>query len=174
MTNSIEVGPMTKADIEPVFRIFTEHQINKPLDYIEKCWEENVTNQRLTLLASYDGQFAGSLHLLSASKYPYFRENGIPEINDFNVIPPLRKLGIGHALIEAVENIALNKYGIVGIGVGLYQSYGSAQRLYARRGYMPDGRGLMYRQQPVTPGTEVCVDDDLNLYFTKSLLKESE
>ncbi|SFL74895.1 Ribosomal protein S18 acetylase RimI [Paenibacillus sp. 1_12] len=169
MTNLIEVRLMTKEDVELVYRIFTEHNINKPLEYILKCWEQNLTGERITLLAFYSGQFAGSLHLLATSDYPYFEENGIPEINDFNVIPPSRKLGIGHALMEAVENIALNKYAIVGIGVGMYQSYGSAQRLYARRGYMPDGRGLMYKQQPVIPGTQVCADDDLNLYFTKAL-----
>lgn len=70
--------------------------------------------------------------------------------------------------MEAVEKIALEKYGIVGIGVGMYLSYGSAQRLYAKRGFIPDGRGVMYKQQPVTPGCQVCVDDDLNLYFTKT------
>jgi hypothetical protein len=62
-------------------------------------------------------------------------------------------------LIRIQSNIS-----IVGIGVGLYQSYGSAQRLYAKRGYIPDGRGVMYKQQPVTPGFDTCVDDDLNLH----------
>jgi hypothetical protein len=28
-------------------------------------------------------------------------------------------------------------------------------------------QGLKYQQQPVTLGAMVCVDDDLNLYFTK-------
>lgn len=167
MTNPIEIRPMTGEDVETVFRVFTEHQINKPFEYVARCWEENASGDRVTLLAFYDGQFAGSLHLLSVSGYPYFAENGIPEINDFNVIPTLRKRGIGHALMEAVETIALERYGIVGIGVGLYRDYGHAQRIYAKRGYVPDGRGVMYKQQPVTPGTEVCVDDDLNLYFTK-------
>ncbi|MDF2650361.1 MAG: acetyltransferase [Paenibacillus sp.] len=125
------------------------------------------TRNSITLLAYYQGQFVGSLHLLATSHYPYFVENGIPEINDFNVIPPFRKLGIGDALMEAIEEIAFAKHGIVGIGVGLYQSYGSAQRLYAKRGYIPDGRGVMYQQQPVIPGALACVDDDLNLYFTK-------
>jgi GNAT superfamily N-acetyltransferase len=167
MTNSIEVRQMTNSDVELVYRVFTEHDIGKSMDYILKCWEENITTERITLLAFYNGQFAGSLHLLVTSHYPYFVENRIPEINDFNVVPPLRKLGIGNSLMEAIEKIALEKYGIVGIGVGLYQSYGSAQRLYAKRGYIPDGRGVMYKQQPVTPGLDTRVDDDLNLYFTK-------
>ncbi|TNJ67401.1 GNAT family N-acetyltransferase [Paenibacillus hemerocallicola] len=164
----IEIRQMTAKDVEVVFRVFTENRIRKPKDYVKRCWDENKYGERVTLLAFHDGQFAGSLHLLALSKYPYFAENGIPEINDFNVIPARRKMGIGNALMEAAEKLALEQHGIVGIGVGLYQSYGSAQRMYAKRGYIPDGRGVMYNGQPVLPGAQVCVDDDLNLYFTKS------
>jgi GNAT superfamily N-acetyltransferase len=163
----IEIRQMSEEDTEMVHRVFAEHNIRKPKDYISKCWEEHKRGERVTLLAFYDGEFVGSLHLLITSHYPYFAENGIPEINDFNVIPPLRKMGIGSALMDSVEKIALETYRIVGIGVGLYESYGSAQRLYAKRGYIPDGRGVMYNQQPVVPGSQACVDDDLNLYFTK-------
>jgi len=167
MSNSIKIRQMTEADVELVYQVFTEHHIGKPRDYILRCWEQNETGERITLLGFYQRQFVGSLHLLTTSHYPHFVENGIPEINDFNVIPPFRKLGIGNALMEAVEAVAFEKHSVVGIGVGLYQSYGSAQRLYSKRGYLPDGRGLMYQQQPVIPGSMVCADDDLNLYFTK-------
>ncbi|MGE8207620.1 GNAT family N-acetyltransferase [Heyndrickxia sp. NPDC080065] len=167
--NQIKIRPMTFDDINIIYRVFTKHKIQKSLDYITKCWEQNKSGERITLLAFYEGNFAGSLHLLTKSFYPYFEENSIPEINDFNVIPPFRKLGIGNALMDEIEKIAFERYGVVGIGVGLFESYGSAQRLYAKRGYIPDGRGLMYNQKPVSPGKEVCVDDDLNLYFTKKL-----
>ncbi|MBS4199132.1 GNAT family N-acetyltransferase [Bacillus sp. FJAT-49732] len=169
MNTQIEVRQMTSEDIDIIYRVFTEHNIGKSLDYISKCWEENKTGKRITLLAFYKGNFAGSLHLLTKSFYPHFAENNIPEVNDFNVIPPLRRYGIGNELMDAIEKIALEKYGVVGIGVGLYKSYGSAQRLYAKRGYIPDGKGLMYNQQPVEPGSQVCADDDLNLYFTKNV-----
>lgn len=137
------------------------------MEYIKRCWEENERGERITLLAFYEGQFAGSLHLLFASGYSFFKENGIPEINDFNVIPPLRKRGIGNALMDEVEEIAFQKAGVVGIGVGLYDSYGPAQRIYAKRGFIPDGRGVTYNQLPVTPGSEVRLDDGLVLYMTK-------
>jgi GNAT superfamily N-acetyltransferase len=166
--NPIAIRQMTESDVELVYRVFAEYEISKPREYILKCWEQNVAGERTTLLAFYGDRFAGSLHLLATSHYPYFVEQGIPEINDFNVIPPLRRLGIGHALMEAVEAIAFETCGIAGIGVGLYDSYGSAQRLYVKRGYIPDGRGVMYKQQPVTPGAMVCADDDLNLYYIKS------
>jgi hypothetical protein len=138
MNNSIEVRQMTGSDVELVYRVFTEHDIGKPRDYILKCWEQNVAGERITLLAFYQGQFAGSLHLLATSHYPYFVENGIPEINDFNVIPPLLKLGIGNALMEVIEKIAFEKYGIVGIGCWtlskLWQctAFIRKKRIYAR------------------------------------------
>ncbi len=163
---------MTGKDIDTVYRVFAENNINKSLEYILECWKQNEKGERITLLAFYEEQFAGSLHLLFKSYYPYFLENGIPEVNDFNVNPKLREKGIGSALMDSIEEIALKDFGIVGIGVGLYDSYGSAQRIYAKRGYIPDGRGVIYKAHPVSPGSQVLVDDDLNLYYTKQ--KQSE
>ncbi|CEG57848.1 hypothetical protein [Legionella fallonii] len=58
---------------------------------------------------------------------------------------------------------AVKKQNKVGIGVGLYDGYGSAQRLYIKRGYIPDGLGVTYDYNHVTPGADVCLDDDLVL-----------
>jgi len=164
----IEIRRMRAEDAGMMREIFLMHGIRRPEDYYVRCWEENVAGVRVTLLAFWNGEYAGCVHLLERSGYPYFAENGIPEINDFNVIPPMRRQGIGDALLDAVEKIALEKYGIVGIGVGLTASYGQAQRLYARRGYIPDGRGVVYKGRPVPFGEQVPVDHDLNLFFTKT------
>ncbi|WP_274650980.1 GNAT family N-acetyltransferase [Paenibacillus humicola] len=166
--SSIEIRRMTANDVETVSRVFLEHGIRRTIDDVTQCWEENAAGSRITFLGFYDGRFAGSLHVLAKSHYPWFAEQGIPEINDFNVISPLRRRGIGNALMEAAESCAFETHDIVGIGVGLFKDYGSAQRMYAARGYIPDGRGLMYKQQPAAPGSFVRVDDDLNLYFTKA------
>ncbi len=62
---------------------------------------------------------------------------------------------------------------MVGIGVGLYAGedggYGAAQRLYVKRGYIPDGKGVTYNYHPTTPGNNYSLDDDLILWFTKKL-----
>jgi hypothetical protein len=47
--------------------------------------------------------------------------------------------------------------------------YGAAQKLYALRGYVPDGLGLHWKNHHVQHGEEVTVDDDLALYLTKEL-----
>ena len=59
----------------------------------------------------------------------------------------------------------------VGLGVGLYVDYGDAQKLYVKRGYVPDGCGMTYNYEPVKPGSTVWVDDDLVLWFVKKLNK---
>ena len=58
---------------------------------------------------------------------------------------------------------------MIGIGVGLYSDYGAAQRIYVRRGYLPDGRGIMYRNQPVEPGAVIRIDDEAALMFTRPI-----
>ncbi len=163
----LQIRQMTSEDVDFVFQGLVDDNIGKPLDYIKRCWEENKSRERVTLVALYNQKFAGWLHLLSRSIYPYFVEKGIPEINNFDVVPSLRRLGIGNALMDAIEQIAFNKYGIVGVGVGLYYDYGNAQRLYAKRGYVPDGRGIMNEGKQVEPDSYVFVGHDLALWLIK-------
>jgi len=53
--------------------------------------------------------------------------------------------------------------------VGLHPGYNAAQRLYARRGYIPDGLGVTYRDRYVREGEQVVFDDDLVLHLIKAL-----
>ncbi len=168
MEASIGIRPMTRGGIGLIYEGLTGHDVGKPLDYIERCWEENEKGERFTLLAFHEHDFAGWGHVVYKSHYPYFAENEIPEIQNFDVIPPFRRRGVGSRLIEALEAQAFERSDTVGIGFGLYADYGNAQRLYVKRGYVPDGKGLMYGNRPVEPGGQVRVDDDLVLYLTKA------
>ena len=107
-------------------------------------------------------------HLVYSSDYSFFRENNIPEIQNFDVVPPLRRRGVGSQLLHRIEQFAFRRYDVIGIGFGLYADYGMAQRRYVKRGYIPDGRGVMFHNQPVRPGDYVLVDDDLVLFLIKS------
>lgn len=51
--------------------------------------------------------------------------------------------------MDTAEKIVLTRSKIVCIGVGLHAGYGSAQRMYVKRGYIPDGSGVWYRDQIV-------------------------
>jgi hypothetical protein len=70
-------------------------------------------------------------------------------------------------LLDRAEAEVARLSGAVGIGVGLHPGYNAAQRLYVKRGYIPDARGITYRDRFVEDGAKVVVDDDLVMHFTK-------
>ncbi|WMT38901.1 GNAT family N-acetyltransferase [Paenibacillus sp. D2_2] len=138
-------------------------------DYYLNCLEENQEGKRVTLMAYCNDSIAGCCHLLYESKYPYFRDNQIPEINDLNVFPSYRRLKIASQLFDEFERIASQTSRYIGLGVGLYKDYGNAQRMYMSRGYIADGNGITYDNVPVIPGKPVVVDDELLIYLVKDL-----
>ena len=71
--------------------------------------------------------------------------------------------------MDDAENIIAPRSRVAGIGVGFDSDYGAAQRLYVLRGYVPDGNGGTSHGTQVKWGDSVTVDDDLVLYFTKTL-----
>ena len=120
-------------------------------------------------LAEVEGLFAGYLTVCWISGYAPFRAAGIPEIVDLNVLPRFRRRGIGSALMDTAELLISTRSDHAGLGVGLYDGYAAAHRMYLRRGYLPDGRGVAYRGVTVEPLTAVRVDDDLALMMTRRL-----
>lgn len=57
----------------------------------------------------------------------------------------------------------------ISLGVGLHYGYGSAQRLYVKRGYIPDESGVWYNDKILEQYFDCKNDDDLNLYLSKKL-----
>lgn len=98
-----------------------------------------------------------------------FGGKGYPEIVDFGVLEKFRRLGIGSSLMDAAEQIASQYADTVYLGVGLHSGYGSAQRMYVKRGYIPDGSGVWYRDKVCPCYAECLNDDDLVLYLFKKL-----
>lgn len=142
---------------------------NKPVEQYERYLAEQAAGVRAVLVAEIEAGFAGYVTLVWNSPYPPFREHGVPEIKDLNVLPALRRRGVGTALMDAAEALAGERTDIVGLGVGMDADYGPAQTMYVRRGYVPDARGLTSHGRHVAWGDTVKVDDDLVLYFTKAL-----
>ncbi len=106
---------------------------------------------------------------LSRPSHPRFREAGIPEIVDFNVLLKLRRLHVGAALMDEAEKRIAVRSPIAGLSVCLHVDYGAAQVLYARRGYVPDGCGAVYQGHYPKYGEQVTIDDELGLYLVKHL-----
>jgi len=167
--SDFQIRLLKPGDIQPISVAFAQIGWNKPVSQYERYLEEQVGGQREVLVAFLRNEFAGYLTICWQSHYHPFQEANIPEIVDFNVLPQFRKRQIGTRLMDAAEKRCASVSAEVGIGVGMTVDYGAAQIMYARRGYIPDGRGLMAGGHPISYGKTLTVDDDLCLYFTKRL-----
>jgi GNAT superfamily N-acetyltransferase len=165
----MEIRLLEKRDIPAIVAAFTAIGWDKTTPLYERYLREQESGERTVFVAFCDGVFAGYNTIHWQSDYPPFREAQIPEIQDFVVLPPFRRQGIGSRLMDICEETVAQRSTVIGIGVGLHADYGTAQRMYTRRGYILDGRGLMYDEKPVPRGQQVLVDDSLNLFFTKEL-----
>ena len=131
-----------KADDPPALAAAFAH-MNKTQEQYARYWQENVDGKRVTLLAELEGQIVGYTNLIWEPVYESFRVQSIPEINDMNVVAPLRRNGIGTKMIEAAEGVARSEgKTTVGIGVGVTPDYAIARRLYPKLGYVYDGTGI--------------------------------
>jgi hypothetical protein len=72
--------------------------------------------------------------------------------------------------MDAIEAEAGKIAPSVGIAVGMTADYGSAQRMYVKRGYIPTGAGLFADGSQVAYGATITVDDGLLFTFTKKLV----
>lgn len=123
----------------------------------------------ISLVAEYTGEPAGYINIYPNSDWGAFGGRGFCEIVDFGVLEKYRRKGIGSKLMDTAEEIASRYSDTVYLGVGLHTGYGSAQRMYVKRGYIPDGSGVWYGEKTAEPYKDYCNDDDLNLYLSKRL-----
>ncbi|HXH55385.1 MAG TPA: GNAT family N-acetyltransferase [Gammaproteobacteria bacterium] len=170
---NISIRPFRASDIPIIVDAFQKANWPKPPSLFEQYLSEQVIDARLVWVAYLDNQFAAYVTLKWQSAYEAFVTACIPEIIDLNVLPPFRKHGVGSMLLDIAEKEAAAKCNIVGLGVGLYGGpdggYGAAQRLYVKRGYIPDSKGVTYNYKSAEPGASYPLDDDLILWFTKKL-----
>jgi GNAT superfamily N-acetyltransferase len=161
--------PLEEADATAFEEAFAEMGWNKPAAQFSRYFGEQEAGRRTVLVAEWEGTVAGYLTILWESGDPVFRARGIPEINDFNVLLKCRRKGIGSALLDAAEAMITDRCAVIGLGVGLHLGYGGAQRLYVRRGYVPDGAGVVVDGRSVPEGSEIKLDDSPVLRMTKEL-----
>jgi len=166
---NIEIRFLQAQDVEPIATAFEAIGWNQPVSQFQGYLAEQEEGRRMVLVAFSDNVFAGYLTIVWRPDYPLFRVDNIPEIQDFNVLPQARRKGIGTRLMDKAEQIVAQRSPVVGLGVGMTTDYGAAQRLYVLRGYVPDGRGLVWENHSVKYGERINVDDSLVLHFIKRL-----
>lgn len=158
---------LCQSDIPQLVEAFARCNWHKPASLFEQYLHEQETGKRIIWVVYEGKDIAGYVTLLWQSGYPSFEEQGIPEIKDLNVLPHYRNRGIGSVLLDSAEEAAWQREDMVGLAVGLYTDYGAAQRIYVKRGYIPDGCGITYEHRTVPAGEHVCLDDDLVLWMIK-------
>jgi len=163
----IKTALLQASDIQLITAVPSFLNFHASAAYFNKLLAEQKAGTRVVLVARHDDTISGFVTIKWTSDYPPFAVGNIPEINDLRVHPNFRRCGVATALMDEAEKRIFKQSRFAGLGVGLYADYGPAQQMYVRRGYIPDGRGLGYKNQPVSPGHKVFVDDDLLLYFVK-------
>lgn len=165
------IDTLTAGDIDEIVAAFAAlGWPGKDRAQYERYVREQEAGDRVILVArTAGGTFAGYLTVKWEAGYAPFREQGIPEVQDLNVLPHLRRRGIASAMMDRAEAHEATRSPIAGIGVGLHADYGPAHLMYLARGYRPDGRGLAYGGRTCLPGETVTVDDDLCLMLTRRL-----
>ena len=165
--NDVSIRRMRESDEIAINAALREMGWDERPGLYGKYMAEERAGARVTFVAERGGVPLGYVTLVKEAKHGPFAGKGWPEIMDFNVFEKYRRQGVGTALMDAAEAAAAAFSDVVTIGVGLYGSYGAAQRMYVKRGYIPDGSGVWYRNRPL-PAYAPCVnDDDLVLYFSK-------
>ena len=156
-------------DAEVISAAFAELGWDKPVTQYEKYVRNQESGTHVIFVAEVDSVLAGYVTVVWTPAYSSFAEKGVPEISDLNVLPKFRRRGIASALMDSAESKIAERGDVAGIGVGMTPDYGAAQKMYALRGYVPDGRGLTHNGEPVRYRQPIVVDDSLVLWFTKVL-----
>jgi GNAT superfamily N-acetyltransferase len=158
---------LTEDRVEELCKAFPPHEGHE--GYFQTCYEAQGRGELIVLVARVGDELLGYLKVMWASDDAWLRTHEIPEINDLKVAPARRRQGIASRLMDAAEAIIRERSPIAGIGVGLHPGYAAAQRMYALRGYVPNGEPLTYRNEPVVERQEVVLDDDFVMFLTKDL-----
>lgn len=146
----IEIRPLEPAEIEAVDAVLPLHRLDHEGDS--------------TYLVAWDGQSpVGHAHI--AWDGP---ELGLPELQDFFVVPELRNQGIGTRLTRAAERL-VSERGHEECAIGVSVENEGARRLYERLGYRPADRPpKRVMGTIVIRGDPVQVDDEI-VFLTKPL-----
>ena len=168
MKTTCSIRKMQESDIKDLSRGFISQGWPSREEILTRYFKEQESGEREVLVAEVEGAVAGYITILPCAKQGPFAGMA-PELSDFNVFEPFQNQGIGNLLLEEAEKRVRLISDKVTLGVGLHSGYGPAQRLYIKRGYIPDGTGVWYQNhQPAM--NAVCEDiGELVLYLSKYL-----
>lgn len=169
LKGQLTIRNMEYEDAQAITEAEIEQGWNASIEKYQKRLEDQKSGKAISLVAEYSGKIVGYINIYPDSTGGAFGGKGYSEIVDFGVLEKYQKQGIGTVLMDIAEKIAATYADIVYLGVGLHSGYGSAQRMYVKRGYIPDGSGVWYHDKICKPYEKCENDDDLVLYLLKKL-----
>ena len=163
------IRSMTEEDIDAI----TEAELAQGW-HVERAKQEmrfldQQSSRSCALIAEYQREVAGYINVYFEALDGPEAFRRLPEIVDFGVFIKFRRNGVGTRLMDVAEALAAQHGDTVFLGVGLHSGYGSAHRMYVKRGYIPDGSGVWYGGQVCGQYEPCCNGDDLVLYLSKKL-----
>ena len=169
METTCLIRTMQTSDVKELSQGFINQGWSGREEILARYFFEQECGEREVLVAEVEGALAGYITILPCAKQGPFAEI-YPELSDFNVFEPFQNQGIGNLLLEEAEKRVKLISDKVTLGVGLHSGYGPAQRLYIKRGYIPDGSGVWYQNH--RPAMDATCEDigDLVLYLSKDLI----
>ena len=169
MKTTCSIRKMQESDVKELSQGFINQGWPGREEILARYFLEQECGEREVLVAEVEGAVAGYITILPIAKQGPFAEIH-PELSDFNVFEPFQNQGIANLLMEEAEKRVKLISDKVTLGVGLHSGYGPAQRLYIKRGYIPDGSGVWYQNH--RPAMNATCEDigDLVLYLSKYLI----
>ena len=166
---SLLIRSMEKEDARIFNETYLSYGWHPSLEIYENYYKEQEENKRKVFIAEFEGEVCGLCTLvLDPSEGPWIGK-GYPEIVDLSVFKHVQNKGIGNVLLDVIEQEAAKISDTVFLAVGLHSGYSAAQRIYVKRGYIPDGNGVWYQGKPLEQYVPCCNDDDLVLFMSKKL-----
>ena len=171
----LKIRSMLESDAQAIIEVFQSYGWNNKIETdvgtkeLEEMGIVDEVFENYAKRAEYDDKIAGYCTLLFDAQSEPWKKEGKPEISDLRVFDAYQQRGIGSVLLDVIERDVARFSDEITLAVGLHYGYGNAQRLYVKRGYVPDGSGVWYNSEVLEQYAECCNDDSLVLYMNKKL-----
>ena len=167
--NDLLIRSMRTDDARIIYEIYLSYGWRPSIETYENYYREQKENKRKVFIAEYKGKESGLCTLVMEPAEGLWAGMKIPEIVDLSVFIRARNKGIGNKLLDVVEQEAAKVSDTVYLAVGVHSGYGAAQRIYVKRGYIPDCSDAWYQGKQLEQYAPCCNDDDLLLFMSKRL-----
>lgn len=165
---SIDIRIMNYDDIPFICRADGDES-QENIAYLKRQLDNQEKGECTALIALYNGTAAGYVFLYYQCRWGGLAGHNIPGVADLIVFKKYRRKKIAAMLLDEAENIAKQYCNKIYLDVCLNSGYGPALRFYIKRGYIPDGKGVYYKEKVCETDAVCRNDDELTLWLAKEL-----